>query len=101
MQALKQCHNANPWMKFAGACNSQKHALNMCLREEVRLRHRRHASPFNARRRGSKVLIGWLADLVLVCAVFQRLDRTRKNQEAAKEKRKMVEQRWKEIEEES
>ncbi|BGP34569.1 hypothetical protein JCM10296v2_006391 [Rhodotorula toruloides] len=64
MQALKQCHDANPWMKFAGACNSQKHALNMCLREE-------------------------------------RLERTRKNQEAAKEKRKAVEQRWKELEDEA
>ncbi|GAA5864443.1 hypothetical protein JCM8547_005822 [Rhodosporidiobolus lusitaniae] len=34
IEALKQCHEQNPWMKLAGVCNDQKHALNLCLRAE-------------------------------------------------------------------
>ncbi|BGP19222.1 hypothetical protein JCM10213_007043 [Rhodosporidiobolus nylandii] len=62
--ALKQCHDAHPYLKYTGACNDQKHALNQCLRGE-------------------------------------RLERTKKNQDAAKAKRLEVEKKWKEIEQES
>jgi diketogulonate reductase-like aldo/keto reductase len=34
IEALEQCHNSG-WSKFLGACNSQKDALNRCLRTEV------------------------------------------------------------------
>ncbi|KAF5330650.1 hypothetical protein D9619_005940 [Psilocybe cf. subviscida] len=33
IEALEQCHNSG-WSKFLGACNSQKDALNKCLRTE-------------------------------------------------------------------
>ncbi|CEQ42343.1 hypothetical protein JCM21900_002366 [Sporobolomyces salmonicolor] len=32
--ALKDCHDRNPYLKFLGLCNDEKHALNMCLRTE-------------------------------------------------------------------
>ncbi|POY76287.1 hypothetical protein BMF94_0482 [Rhodotorula taiwanensis] len=64
MKALQQCHAQYPYLKFVGACNDQKHALNACLRQE-------------------------------------RLERTRKNSDAAREKRRAVEERWKEIDAES
>ncbi|GAA5901013.1 hypothetical protein JCM6882_006001 [Rhodosporidiobolus microsporus] len=34
IEALKRCHDEHSWAKFAGACNDQKHALNLCLRGE-------------------------------------------------------------------
>ncbi|GAA6038324.1 hypothetical protein JCM8097_003944 [Rhodosporidiobolus ruineniae] len=64
IDALKACHDAHPWAKFGGVCNSQKHALNQCLRGE-------------------------------------RMERTEKNRDAAREKRKAVEAKWKAIEQES
>lgn len=36
MKSLKLCHDNYPWLKFAGACNTEKHNLNLCLRGEVR-----------------------------------------------------------------
>jgi COX assembly protein 2 len=35
MQAIKDCHANNPYLKFLGVCNDEKTALNMCLRGEV------------------------------------------------------------------
>jgi hypothetical protein len=35
MKALQECHAQYPYLKFVAACNDQKHALNLCLREEV------------------------------------------------------------------
>ncbi|GAA5964060.1 hypothetical protein JCM8115_000888 [Rhodotorula mucilaginosa] len=64
MKALQECHAQYPYLKFVAACNDQKHALNLCLREE-------------------------------------RLQRTRKNQEAAKEKRRLVQEKWNEIDADS
>ncbi|GJN93564.1 hypothetical protein Rhopal_006621-T1 [Rhodotorula paludigena] len=64
MKSLKLCHDNYPWLKFAGACNTEKHNLNLCLRGE-------------------------------------RVERTQKNAQAAKEKRAEVQKRWKEIEAES
>ncbi|GAA6016858.1 hypothetical protein JCM10207_003275 [Rhodosporidiobolus poonsookiae] len=34
IEALQQCHNQHPWLKFAGQCNDAKLALNQCLRQE-------------------------------------------------------------------
>ncbi|TNY20411.1 hypothetical protein DMC30DRAFT_416968 [Rhodotorula diobovata] len=64
MNQLKACHDSYPWLKFVGMCNSEKGALNACLRKE-------------------------------------RLERTSKNAQLAKDKRKEIERRWKEIEQES
>jgi len=36
MNQLKECHDSYPWLKFAGLCNTEKGALNACLRQEVR-----------------------------------------------------------------
>lgn len=36
MRALKTCHSSTSYAKFLGMCNDQKHALNLCLRGEVR-----------------------------------------------------------------
>lgn len=75
-------------MKFAGSCNDQKHALNACLRGEV---CPAQLSPPSKCRNAEGLL----------CFVLQRLDRTKKNQDAAKERRKEVEKKWKEIEQDS
>ena len=37
MKALQECHAQYPYLKFVAACNDLKHALNLCLREEVSL----------------------------------------------------------------
>ncbi|KAI5480492.1 cytochrome c oxidase biogenesis protein Cmc1-like protein [Pseudohyphozyma bogoriensis] len=34
MRALKDCHANNPYLKFFGLCNDEKHNLNMCFRAE-------------------------------------------------------------------
>lgn len=35
IQALQDCHEANKFMRFLGACNQLKNELDACLTEEV------------------------------------------------------------------
>lgn len=87
MNQLKACHDSYPWLKFVGMCNSEKGALNACLRKEVPL------APLVPTQANSQ------ADPHRLLA--QRLERTSKNAQLAKDKRKEIERRWKEIEQES
>lgn len=40
--ALNECHAQGMLYRWAGMCNTQKHALTMCLRKEVRVFLLRH-----------------------------------------------------------
>eukprot|EP00940_MAST-03C_sp_MAST-3C-sp2_P002235 g2235.t1 len=34
VKALERCHAEKPFLKFLGACNDAKRAMDMCFREE-------------------------------------------------------------------
>lgn len=53
VEALVRCHSDRPVAKFFGACNDPKHWLDMCFREEKKLRKQ-----FNARTDGREWLKG-------------------------------------------
>ncbi|KAF0726858.1 hypothetical protein LEN26_007023 [Aphanomyces euteiches] len=40
VDALRLCHAENPWMKFTGACNDVKAALNDCFLQENQTRRK-------------------------------------------------------------
>ncbi|KAF0683969.1 Aste57867_24050 [Aphanomyces stellatus] len=40
VEALRLCHADNPWMKFVGACNDPKAALNDCFARENKKRRK-------------------------------------------------------------
>jgi COX assembly mitochondrial protein 2 len=77
IQMFEECHDEHPIAKFMGACNNLKRELTLCLRAEVLLR------------------------LYLSSYKVQRKMRQRINNEIAMEKRKRIEAKWKEIEENS
>ncbi|BEJ13070.1 hypothetical protein CspHIS471_0302440 [Cutaneotrichosporon sp. HIS471] len=53
IQAIEECHARGMIPKFLGACNSQKLALNMCLRQERidRTTRNREASKVRTRKK--------------------------------------------------
>ena len=40
VEDLVRCHAERPYLKFVGACNDAKSALDMCFREEKKLRQK-------------------------------------------------------------
>lgn len=50
VEALVRCHEEHPYRKFIGHCNDKKHDLDMCFREEKKLRiklNRRIENPYD------------------------------------------------------
>jgi COX assembly protein 2 len=74
---FEECHNEHPISKFMGVCNDLKRELTLCLRAEV-------------------LLHGWASSYRL-----QRKMRQSINNEMAMEKRKRIEAKWKEMDENS
>lgn len=144
IKALEECH-AKSYLKFFGACNDQKHELNMCLRKEVSLcRVRRvwitrgalrrplwrytHVGKELLRGRASPTLpsraqlhgllslgtgalravvelslpdVPSLPSLSLNTGLLQRVDRTTRNRESAKERTKKKQEAWAKIDAET
>mmetsp|Transcript_6591 Transcript_6591/g.7547 ORF Transcript_6591/g.7547 Transcript_6591/m.7547 type:complete len:82 (+) Transcript_6591:219-464(+) len=43
VDAFLACHEENPYLKFLGACNDRKYALEVCLKQEKVERRRANA----------------------------------------------------------
>mmetsp|Transcript_5678 Transcript_5678/g.7194 ORF Transcript_5678/g.7194 Transcript_5678/m.7194 type:complete len:85 (-) Transcript_5678:788-1042(-) len=54
IDALLACHEENPYMKFLGACNNPKAALEHCLRMEKEVRRKENADNARASRERTK-----------------------------------------------
>jgi hypothetical protein len=78
IQLFEECHDEHPIAKFMGRCNDLKRELTLCLRAEV--------PPLLS----SSVLTG-----------VQRKMRQKINAAKAADKRKRIEAKWKEIDEQS
>lgn len=48
IQALEDCHQANPLKKFIGSCNDFKTALDQCLRDEFLVKRELNAQQSKA-----------------------------------------------------
>ena len=77
IQMFEECHDEHPIAKFMGVCNDLKRELTLCLRAEV-------------------FFLLWQNTYM-----WQRKMRQRINNEQAMEKRKRIEAKWKEAEENS
>jgi COX assembly protein 2 len=79
IKALEECH-ATGWRRFTGACNRQKDELNRCLRTEVR-----------------SFCTAGCPNLTNSEPFLQRLARSARNRETAKERKIKAEQALKEF----